>query len=402
MTSSRDRVPALDGLRGVAMLAVVSCHLVFPSAALQFDWLDRVLVNGWVGVDLFFVLSGFLITGILIEARQRPRYFRDFYARRALRIFPIYYLFLVGLFIWIPFGGWVIGRAAPWQYGQVAAHQSWYWTYTVNILQARSAFTDWFSTGHLWSLSVEEQYYLVWPAIILFVPSRRLPTACVAAFVTAIALRWWWVATHDHLLGAYVLTPLRMDSLAAGAFVATLARTTRGTAVLRRWYRPIGLLALAIALPVQGWLGADLQNRWVVLVGYSANAVAFAAGIVWLLDDSRVRRPFETNGLRRIGRISYGGYLYHLPLIGLCAGLRSRLVVFGAHGLPELMLAHMAWITGMVSLTIVVASLSYRWIETPFLALKDRFSGGGPAALAESASGLALGAPIARDGVVSG
>src|SRR4051812_16744922 len=100
------RIPALDGLRGVAMLAVVCCHLIFPSATFEFDLFDRIVIRGWLGVDLFFVLSGFLITGILIDTRGEAGYFKSFYARRALRIFPIYYLMLVVLFVWIPFGSW--------------------------------------------------------------------------------------------------------------------------------------------------------------------------------------------------------------------------------------------------------------------------------------------------------
>src|SRR4051812_27847692 len=100
------RVPALDGVRGAALLAVVFSHLIWPTATFRSDVIDRVLINGWIGVDLFFVLSGFLITGILIEAKESEAlagYFRNFYARRALRIFPIYYLFLIVLCVWIPF-----------------------------------------------------------------------------------------------------------------------------------------------------------------------------------------------------------------------------------------------------------------------------------------------------------
>lgn len=354
------------------MLAVVCCHLVWPTLTGSFDWVDRVLVNGWIGVDLFFVLSGFLITGILIDARGAPRYFRTFYARRALRIFPIYYLFLVAVYIWVPFWSWLTFHGESGPYVQAASHQSWYWTYTVNILQARSSISDWWYTGHLWSLSVEEQFYLVWPAVVLVVPRRRLPVLCLAAMALAVMLRFWWAATHQRMLGAYVLTPLRVDSLAVGALVASLARTGDGTALLRRWYRRVGLVALAVALPVQVWFGSNLQDRWVVLVGYAANAVVFAALIVWVLDDARPRRRLEFPGLRRIGRISYGGYLYHLPLIGACAALRLRLVSFAGNGTGAVLVAHALWIGSVIALTILVASISYRWIETPFLDAKDR------------------------------
>src|SRR5690349_6473617 len=133
------RVPALDGVRGVALLAVVCCHLIWPAINGRLDAVDRVLVNGWIGVDLFFVLSGFLITGILIDARDsstRDGYFRNFYARRALRIFPIYYLFLTVLCVWIPFGSWYFMRGMGPELVWVNSNQAWYWTYTVNVLQS--------------------------------------------------------------------------------------------------------------------------------------------------------------------------------------------------------------------------------------------------------------------------
>ena len=374
ITDGGRRVPALDGVRGVALLAVVCCHLIWP-AELQLDAIDRVLVNGWIGVDLFFVLSGFLITGILIDARgseAASRYFRNFYARRALRIFPIYYLFLVTLCVWIPFAAWYFARGMGVELVWVNANQAWYWTYTVNVLHARTEGFSW--TGHLWSLSVEEQFYLVWPAVVLFVSRRRLPVVCAAAFVFALVCRAWWVATHARLYGAYVLTPMRMDSLAAGGFVAALARTSQGSALLRRWAGKVGLTTLAVALPIQVWFGADSQNPLVVLVGYSANAIVFAALIAWILIDEWPRRLLDVGWLRGIGRISYGGYLYHLPLIAMCAALRDRVVAFGRNGPVAMVAGHAAWVAAMIGATLLVAAVSYRWIEQPFLDMKDRFT----------------------------
>jgi peptidoglycan/LPS O-acetylase OafA/YrhL len=374
VTDRSQRIPALDGLRAIAMLAVVSCHLIFPSPTSTFDWFDRVTIRGWLGVDLFFVLSGFLITGILVDTRNERGYFRSFYARRSLRIFPIYYLLLVILFVWIPFGSWAFAHGMGGEYVTLRANQSWYWTYLVNVLQVRSTTVDWFWTGHLWSLSVEEQFYLVWPAVVLLVPTRHLAKTCIALFVAAWIARLGWVATHERLLGAYVLTPMRMDSLAAGAFVAVLARTEAGSMALRRWYRWIGLAALAVAVPVLVRHGDDLQNSLVIRFGYAASAIAFACAIVWLLVDARPRHPLEWGPLRAIGRISYGGYLYHLPLIGICVGVRTRLIAFGAGGSWQLAIAHVAWVGGIIALTLIVASVSYRLIERPFLDLKDRLS----------------------------
>jgi peptidoglycan/LPS O-acetylase OafA/YrhL len=368
----RDRIPALDGVRGVAMLAVVCCHLIFPGLVANLDVLDRIMIHGWLGVDLFFVLSGFLITGILIDTRDDAGFFRSFYARRALRIFPIYYLLLVVLFVWIPFGSWFYAHGMGWQYSQLRAHQAWYWTYLVNVLQVRSSVTEWFWSGHLWSLSVEEQFYLVWPAVVLVTARKHLAKVCVLAFITAIALRVGWAFTHKVLLGAYVLTPMRMDSLAAGALVAVLARSSDGSAMLLRWYKRVGIGALIVGVPLFAAVGDDVQNLNITLIGYSLSAAVFASAIVWVIVDRRPRRLMEWRPLRAVGRISYGGYLYHLPIIGLCEGLRARLVLFGATGAWQLWAAHAAWIVLIVSLTLLVSVLSYRLIEQPFLALKDR------------------------------
>ena len=372
---SSERIPALDGLRGLAMLAVVGCHLVWPDPTLHFDRIDRVLVNGWVGVDLFFVLSGFLITGILIDSRDRSGYLRTFYTRRALRIFPIYYLLLVVLFIWIPFGEWWFAHGLSGEYQSLAANQRWYWTYAVNVMQARQPRAEWFWTGHLWSLSVEEQFYLVWPAVVLLVSRRRLALACVAAIVGAFALRVWWVLTQPEALGAYVLTPMRMDSLAAGALVATLARSERGSQWLRRTYRWIGASALAVLLPLHALHGADLQNVWMTTAGYAMNALGAATLIVWLIADPRPRAWLEWRPLRAAGRVSYGAYLYHLPLIGLMVPLRDRLQAFASGGTISSVAAHGAWIATILVLTLLVASASFRWIERPFLELKTRRAG---------------------------
>jgi len=352
----------------------VMCHLVWPDPTLHFDLVDRVMINGWIGVDLFFVLSGFLITGVLLDARDRPDYFKNFYARRALRIFPIYYLFCVGVFIMIPFGSWLFMRSLTQAGVRTIAHESWYWTYTVNILQTLHPRDEWFSTGHLWSLSVEEQFYFVWPAVIWFTPRRRIGAVCLAIIALAPALRVWTVLTQAEPLGAYVLTPMRADALAAGALVAVLARSTEGTAFLRRIYPVVGLASLAIVAPLLALFGANVQHPAISTAGYSLNAFVFAALIAWVVEGRGPQRFLEHRMVRRIGQVSYGGYLYHLPIIGIASPLRDRLHGFGAGGVVHMTIAHMAWVSFVMMMTLAVATISYRWIETPFLELKDRFA----------------------------
>jgi peptidoglycan/LPS O-acetylase OafA/YrhL len=168
---------------------------------------------GWTGVDIFFVLSGFLITGILLDARgdgpvRPPGYYRAFYTRRALRIFPVYYAFLAYIFILrkaqVPSGAW------------------WYWTYLTNVMFARVGWTPSIEP-HLWSLAVEEQFYLFWPAAISLIRRSWLRPICWALIVLSTGLRIV-VAQHWGWTPAYVLTVCRLDEFAAGALLASYAR----------------------------------------------------------------------------------------------------------------------------------------------------------------------------------
>ena len=195
------RVPGLDGLRGVAILMVVVLHFTFLLTRDYRRFAPLYAARlGFIGVDLFFVLSGFLITGILLDSKDSPRYFRNFYARRFLRIFPPWYLFLVFVFFVAPriALGVAGGSIARW----------WYFSYLTNFALVRygegNAFAD---IG--WSLAIEEQFYLVWPAVVLLLSGRRLRRLCVTIVVAAIALRG--ILGPEHFKAAYFLTPARMD-----------------------------------------------------------------------------------------------------------------------------------------------------------------------------------------------
>ncbi|HEX6051682.1 MAG TPA: acyltransferase, partial [Gemmatimonadaceae bacterium] len=171
-------VPALDGVRGLAVALVLVCHVAwdFSSPSYMERGLIEVARAGWIGVDLFFVLSGFLITGILLDTRGGPKYFRHFYVRRTLRIFPLYYAILVGVFVITPLVA--ATRDRRW-FTDIVDQQGWFWTYTSNVFLAVTG--RWEQTGilgHFWSLAVEEQFYLIWPAVVLLLSPRQLRTAC--------------------------------------------------------------------------------------------------------------------------------------------------------------------------------------------------------------------------------
>jgi peptidoglycan/LPS O-acetylase OafA/YrhL len=365
--SSADRIPALDGFRGVAMLIVVACHLIWATGPLV--PLDQVLVRGWVGVDLFFVLSGFLITGILVDARGREGYFADFYRRRALRIFPIYFLLLAIYFWLVP----AIARANEvrlhYEYLHLIRFQEWYWLYAVNILHVIVPGRDWVGTDPLWSLSVEEQFYLVWPLVIYLVPRRRLVATCFTVITAAIAVRLWLVLGRNVPYAAYVLTPARMDALGMGSLLAVLARDARASAWLRENVRPIVIASTAVGVGMIVLFGEALMHPAMGTIGYTTTALFAAAAMLHLIvhRESAAATALANPVMRKLGAWSYGAYLYHLPLIRLCRPIRDRIIAWN-DGLP----GHLVWIVLMLSLVIGTAAASHHFIERPILAFRDR------------------------------
>lgn len=173
-SGSRHHLQELDGLRGFAILLVLCSHLVSLPPGGRSPFVDRlvgmILGLGWVGVDLFFVLSGFLITGILVQSRGGPHYFRNFYARRSLRIFPLYYLFLAIATFISPL------LLSPESILTLPKEHAWvYWLYLSNFGGKPSE-----AFAHTWSLAVEEQFYLVWPAIVFFAKPVAMRRVCVS------------------------------------------------------------------------------------------------------------------------------------------------------------------------------------------------------------------------------
>src|SRR5665213_3603639 len=243
---SKRHFPALDGVRAIAILMVIVYHALngLPAMTSSQNVFLNVFEQGWVGVDLFFVLSGFLITGILMDVRTPVHALRNFYARRALRIVPVYVAFLL-------FSLWIaprIGTMHVEEVAQLRSTQLWYWTYSQNILVA---FHSWqatsFPLAHLWSLSVEEQFYLLWPFAALLLSPVALRRTAIGCIIAAEVFRLAFI-----LLGAgrqfnFVMLPCRMDSLAAGAL---LACAYRDAALWSRFLNARKWIALAAVVPL--------------------------------------------------------------------------------------------------------------------------------------------------------
>jgi peptidoglycan/LPS O-acetylase OafA/YrhL len=375
--SWRGHIPALDGIRGLAIAAVMLLHVMDGAAPTGF--LERGVVEvargGWIGVDLFFVLSGFLITGILLDARGGPRYFRNFYVRRTLRIFPLYYAILIGVFVVMPL--LATARGDRWLSG-ADENQSWFWTYTYNVLLAIEG--DWSETdrlGHFWSLALEEQFYLVWPAVVLLLSPRQLRRACAAILVGALALRLAMLQGDGGELAAYALMPARADTLAAGAWVAVALRTGVPLEGIRRHAR-WALLASGVAIAAMFVRGHGLpyDDYLVQTIGYTCLALGFAALLALALDSpgraTVLGAAFRNPALRGLGKYSYAMYCFH-PLIQ--DGLRSfdvhasTVPIVGGSVLPGIA----AYGAVVLTLTFASAYLSWHLFEKHFLRLKDRF-----------------------------
>jgi peptidoglycan/LPS O-acetylase OafA/YrhL len=367
----RRHIAALDGLRGVAILLVLWFHYygaVQSHAILPFDKLVIRLINvGWIGVDLFFVLSGFLITGILLDAKGGKGYFRNFYARRALRIFPLYYGFLFLMLVLIP-------RVHPYRHdtSETMRDQAWLWLYGTNIAQTffhrpLTGFTP------MWSLAVEEHFYLVWPAVVFLVPRRRLMAVCLSVFLFALALRaifLWngiWPASF---------TLCRADSLALGAFVAAVVRGEGPKHI-----KSVRYIMICCLIPLV-WLFAtakDLSSvdQRMAVIGYSLLGIVMAC-VVFLvaIPDAMpwLARLLRTTWLRSIGKYSYAMYIFHWTLIPLVAkffvqfGLEPRI---GSRFIAQLPFAIFSTI-----LCYLLAFASWHLYEKHFLKLKRFFEYG--------------------------
>ena len=351
--------PALDGLRAVAVLLVLYDHApqVLGRDHGEAGWWWHGSGGAWIGVDLFFVLSGFLITTILLRSRSEPGAFRRFWLRRALRILPLAWLYLLALALC----AWLLPHFAhlrdPAQFGLA-------FVYATNVDVALHGWSA-AAFGILWSLSVEEHFYLGWPLLALHAAKRTLLLVLLAVVVGTPLLRW---ALLDDVgrVHVYVATWCRWDALACGALLALVQASPFG----ERWQR----FANWLALPAVAWIGAVLAvpfeavaastPDWFFVVGYTGLALAFTVVCTITLQPPRWLAAVLTAGpLVRIGRISYGLYVWHV----LAAELVTK--ALGMFGCATTLEARAGlWLLVLFA----IAAASWRWFEAPLLAWKDR------------------------------
>jgi peptidoglycan/LPS O-acetylase OafA/YrhL len=362
-------IDALDGLRGVAILLVLLDHafvLISGSPHLFFRAIEKVTGNGWIGVDLFFVLSGYLITSILLNTKTLPNYFRNFYFRRALRIFPAYYTCLIIALVIIPHLPSRVGSSLGLLRGTTG--QAWLWTYCANI--KITAIKSWYfgTLDPFWSLSVEEHFYLLWPALVLMLSSRALRRVCAALIVIAPIIRAAMVFNGNEV-GAYAFTLCRMDSLAWGALAAVFTHDGAKGAIAfcrRKWIYPLGLFGILALWPHAG----SWQLKFDFTAGMSLLGFAFC-GVV-LSTVARPMRLLNNRVLKSFGKYSYGIYVWEAKFTwGLFPALAASKLGKPIMAIP--FAGPIAFCLAAIPVCYAVGWLSFNLMEKHFLLLKRFF-----------------------------
>ncbi|SMF13437.1 Peptidoglycan/LPS O-acetylase OafA/YrhL, contains acyltransferase and SGNH-hydrolase domains [Alteromonadaceae bacterium Bs31] len=367
---SSTHLPALDGIRGMAILLVMIHHIfeVFDKSNPVEKFIVHFSDIGWSGVDLFFCLSGFLITGILLDSKGEKKSLKRFYYRRSLRIFPLYYISLLVIFVIYP-------SFAEVDYAHSMEKQWWYWAYLVNVLISIPGEVHHVAT-HFWSLAVEEQFYLIWPFVVFSLNSRRLLICSIILIVLAPLIRWIFIEAQLDKSMPYVLTISRMDSLIFGALAAQIVRHT---SYLKAFSRHSSYLLLAGACAFVAIVviqGSFARQPLMLTAGLTTLAFFFACSILAVANNNY---PLATKLLCNqvlifFGKVSYAMYIFHGVIIATLASLlftndAGAQKIFGLSGLPKMVIFTLL----VVAASSFAAWLSWQILEKHFLKLKNRY-----------------------------
>jgi peptidoglycan/LPS O-acetylase OafA/YrhL len=357
--------PALDGLRGIAILAVFFSHFGGGHKSTNFvirTW-SHIADAGWMGVDLFFVLSGFLITGILLDTAHRENRVKNFYVRRALRIFPLFYGVLFGFLLLTPV------LHLHWRAGHLL-----YFFYLSNMIPVFAPALPTPGTSvdlvHLWSLAVEEQFYLLWPFVVWLVKDRTiLLRICLAIMSSAFLLRIALLTFGVDPLIVYSLLFTRADSLICGSALAILVRGSAPESLPVKWILPLSG-ALVVCLFLITGTGSH-ETMLISTVGFTAIAI-FCGCLVYRAQQGEgwIAALGKQRWLRFFGRYSYGLYIYH----GLLVVFLFPLVYPVQRMVHSVFWGSILYLLLSLGLTVGIAMMSYHFFEAPILRLKERFS----------------------------
>lgn len=362
--SNNARISSLDGVRGLATVMVLTGHFLFADVYRN-QWWFEMAHSGWLGVDLFFVLSGFLITGILLKSKGKPHYFREFYRRRFLRIFPLYY----AVIIYAALAILLIDRA-PERLWNGYDSLGWFLAFIPNFALAFKNDwlwqTNWAGLNHLWSLAVEEQFYMFWPLIVWAMPRKLLAASCAVLLCVGVVSRQITDHAYGTLwsMGSYVLPFCRMDGLAGGSLLAILLHTKKiklggfEQAIIRD-------ITFLCFMGLFYWLVAENSHWRGTIAAFTFVGFTYLA----LCEEGIVRRICELKFLRHLGMFSYGLYIFHQLLFMVYFWyIRTPLE---ATGLP-MWAVQILYMVIAFGVTYALARLSWKFIEKPFLDLKEK------------------------------
>jgi peptidoglycan/LPS O-acetylase OafA/YrhL len=348
-TANRPHYPALDGLRGLAILLVVFYH--------NFGFINYFFF-GWLGVDLFFVLSGFLITDILLKTKNDPHYLKNFYGRRVLRIFPIYYLVLIIFLLIIP-----SLNAGLLNLDYYQAHQIWLWVYLQNWLYIfKPPPPDSLSLSHLWSLAVEEQFYLIWPFVILLIGKvKPLFFFMLSLLIIVIAVRFLvWLYHIEKIAYFNLYTFSRIDGICIGSMLALLRQ-------FNSRFLQKNIAGIVFTLAGLNFIFYFFNNAYsfsfpfLAIIGYTTFAVIFGILVNEAVNNNKIIvLLFNNRFMKFFGKISYGLYIFHWQIYLI---LRNLVI-----NLPNIIISIIATI-----IAIVVSCLSFEFFESKILKLKKNF-----------------------------
>jgi peptidoglycan/LPS O-acetylase OafA/YrhL len=372
-------IPALDGIRGIAILMVMLLHQTIMDSQTAFDrWLWYDLVGyGWSGVDLFFVLSGFLITGILFDSKGAQYYLRNFYARRMLRIWPVYLAVVCFSLLILPY--FSHPKIDPWRV--VEADAAWYWVHLSNYAIVNAGAVRHPILDISWSLSIEEQFYLVWPFVVLWLGRKGMMRACVAIIVVSLGLRIGLVANDANPITTYMLTPCRVDQLACGSWIALVARGPGGLAWMGKHAKRVaglsGLLVVGLMLLSPG--KESWRDPFVQTIGLTVHGVFFGSLLVLAITLPKGHtwpRVLSSRFLRSMGKYSYALYLFHNP-VTYAIRFVVRDTVIDPRNFPTVagsqFVGQWLFYALATSATFAAAWLSWNLLEKRMLSLKRFF-----------------------------
>jgi len=365
------RIPALDGLRGWAILLVLLWHSVFQASVNSHPvlrWILRLGRMSWSGVDLFFVLSGFLIGGILIDARESPNYFKTFYLRRAFRILPLYFLLLS--VCWLAFRASILGGAPEnWTAALFNGPVPWwsFFTFTQNIGMAAAGQFSGSGLAVTWSLAIEEQFYLSLPLIVRSVSRKRLLYVTFGIIAGAALLRVVLIHFFPFKgpFACYVLMPCRADALGLGVLSAILVREETSWNYMVRHRRLLYACSGVLLLGVFGVILQAYPLFTVALHGleYSVLALFYASVLLIAVtgEDRFVRMAFCNWPLMKLGSIAYGTYLLHY----ICLNIFHRALISSHVSLTAASTLGTSF--AALATAVLLAALSWVLFEKPLV-----------------------------------